>query len=985
MAKKDKENGGAGSGSMENAMKVAAQEAGARDIKEIQEELQSWSFEVPKEVIHNVDNLEKVEEYEKKITEYIKEELKKKEKSIEEINEIEVWKLAREWFLEKGLREDPVAEQLELLIGEERHDQRKEKVEQILKNYIEKNLTKENERRRESQKIYPSPDKRNQLVEEIFSSQIKTSKVLKDLLKKDGEKILLSNEDKNVIAGAVRSYLRERKIPEKNFSNKKEKPASKEKKVLKEEVEKAVLESKETKQKDSEELKRLLKSLETKKREALENIKNIPLDKVGKTSETDIFINFMIDYSRLSDNQEEFIKKFDSAKEELKEALKKRKEEFSEQEEEKKEEPFSGEKPEGKDAEPEKPDSEKAEEKAETDEEIERLKQELESARKRYAKADYMSSSTLIKIKNKLPGLKTKPEEILEVGKAFEEYKENFNRFLEKQLGKIRNIGKSEEEVGEEMNAFLVMERAELSEAGTRAKWEALKIDFVKGGLEFFNKKVLGGYENWKNFWRKKGKVKGLAGMTVASFVGGVATGGVSGMVLKVLSGALAAKTYYNKQKSEYNLGLEEKTREDMKEKLESSEGLENALKAYVNETKGRFKTDKKAERVMKRDAALAGVATTGFNILLGEVVKETGLGEWTGKQWQDFWEWLKGDASISGENVEAVAGLESESKISESSGARAQTIPPTEAGLEPKVEVSSVSIEKGSSFEGAIINKLVEDGMDKAEAGKVAHRMALEFAEENNLEKGAYSLVHPGDEIDLEKNPDGSYKVSQFRAESGINPGWLEEGQTSIGEGASQASAETMEAGAQMAETQNWINSYENEFNEMANLSERISELERSTNLIETQAELEEKLAKIDETIEKASTDEWNLDKDGTELDRLTAQKMRIESTLDRLREIDTLKEKYNLTRINLLSNISRYLFSDAQEVSSFKDLSNINAKDYLAENPNSKMSKFFKGLQGILRNSDVNPESIKPKANESISVWLAKTILPQISKSRL
>lgn len=898
MAKKDKENGGAGSGSMENAMKVAAQEAGARDIKEIQEELQSWSFEVPKEVIHNVDNLEKVEEYEKKITEYIKEELKKKEKSIEEINEIEVWKLAREWFLEKGLREDPVAEQLELLIGEERHDQRKEKVEQILKNYIEKNLTKENERRRGSQKIYSSPDEKNQLVEEFFSSQIETSKVLKDILGRDGEKVSLSNEDKNVIAGAVREYLRGRKISEKNASNKEEKP-----------------------KKNLEERKPKVAS-DGKMREEVSS-------PAGEESEKELT-------SEKEPGQEEA-------------------------------------------------NLEEAGKESEFDEEIERLKQELEGARKRYAKADYMSSSTLIKIKNKLPGLKTKPEEILEVGKALEEYKENFNKFLEKQLGKIRNIGKSEEEVGEEMNAFLVMERAELSEAGTRAKWEALKIDFVKGGLEFFNKKVLGGYENWKNFWKKKGKVKGLVGMTGASFVGGVATGGISGMVLKVLSGVLAAKTYYNKQKSEYNLDLEEKTREDIKEKLESSEGLENALKAYVNETEGRFKTDKKAERVMKRDAALAGVATTGFNIFVGEVVKETGLGEWTGKQWQDFWEWLKGDASISEENVEAVAGLESESKVSESSGARAQTIPPTEAGLEPKVEVSSVSIEKGSSFEGAIINKLVEDGMDKAEAGKVAHRMALQFAEENNLEKGAYSLVHPGDEIDLEKNPDGSYKVSQFRAESGINPGWLEEGKTSIGEGASQASAETMEAGAQMAETQNWINSYENEFGEMANLSERISELERSTNLIETQAELEEKLAKIDETIEKASTDEWNLDKDGTELDRLTAQKMRIESTLDRLREIDTLKEKYNLTRINLLSNISRYLFSDAQEVSSFKDLSNINAKDYLTESPNSKMSKFFKGLQGILKNSDVNPESIKPKANESISVWLAKTILPQISKSRL
>jgi hypothetical protein len=56
----------------------------------------------------------------------------------------------------------------------------------------------------------------------------------------------------------------------------------------------------------------------------------------------------------------------------------------------------------------------------------------------------------------------------------------------------------------------------------------------------------------------------------------------------------------------------------------------------------------------------------------------------------------------------------------------------------------------KGGSLEGTVRKHLEVQGVDKKEAGKMAHRMALQFAKEHNLEKGPFSLIHENAQINL-------------------------------------------------------------------------------------------------------------------------------------------------------------------------------------------------------------------------------------------
>src|SRR3989344_4247806 len=93
-----------------------------------------------------------------------------------------------------------------------------------------------------------------------------------------------------------------------------------------------------------------------------------------------------------------------------------------------------------------------------------------------------------------------------------------------------------------------------------------------------------------------------------------------------------------------------------------------------------------------------------------------------------------------------------------------------------PQGEIPPIDLEvpKSSSLEGTIIKYLENQGMNHAEAGNKAHLIALEYAKNMGLEKGPYSLIHPGAHIEMEMGTDGQYHIDNISGDEKL--GWLAE-----------------------------------------------------------------------------------------------------------------------------------------------------------------------------------------------------------------
>lgn len=92
-------------------------------------------------------------------------------------------------------------------------------------------------------------------------------------------------------------------------------------------------------------------------------------------------------------------------------------------------------------------------------------------------------------------------------------------------------------------------------------------------------------------------------------------------------------------------------------------------------------------------------------------------------------------------------------------------------------VEGEALTIERGSSIVDTIQQFLERQGVSPDQATDNAWAMADEFARERGFAQGAYSLVFPGDEIQIIPYPDrpGEYKMVNFLSkERSPQPGWL-------------------------------------------------------------------------------------------------------------------------------------------------------------------------------------------------------------------
>jgi len=110
------------------------------------------------------------------------------------------------------------------------------------------------------------------------------------------------------------------------------------------------------------------------------------------------------------------------------------------------------------------------------------------------------------------------------------------------------------------------------------------------------------------------------------------------------------------------------------------------------------------------------------------------------------------------GSHAPSAATLESPGQDGGAAGAGLHSEAPVDAALENPI---NLEVQEGSSLEGTLIKHLESTGMDTEEAGRQAHLMALEYAEQEGEGSSYGSLIHPGANIEI--SPDGDRIVSIY------------------------------------------------------------------------------------------------------------------------------------------------------------------------------------------------------------------------------
>lgn len=78
-----------------------------------------------------------------------------------------------------------------------------------------------------------------------------------------------------------------------------------------------------------------------------------------------------------------------------------------------------------------------------------------------------------------------------------------------------------------------------------------------------------------------------------------------------------------------------------------------------------------------------------------------------------------------------------------------------TESATQASLESAPLVVHAGKSIEGTIVEHLTGTGMDKEEAGKVAHRIALMYAREHHIPFKDLNIVQPDTKFSIIPNPD--------------------------------------------------------------------------------------------------------------------------------------------------------------------------------------------------------------------------------------
>ena len=419
------------------------------------------------------------------------------------------------------------------------------------------------------------------------------------------------------------------------------------------------------------------------------------------------------------------------------------------------------------------------------DNKLEELDDRLMAARDKYVKLD-LERDKKISVFRKVFRL----NKDVDLGKFNDQYEEAKKEYKES-LGKYKDYIK--ETTGDEAGADIMSDWLQ--------RTEYLNLENVRVGKKIENKKwpekIKNSYEGIVNSYRRLPRKKklligiGMMGIGFAtSAVGGVvATGGVLAIgAMRIFSVSASSIGFKQMFEARAEKGREKRARSKAESNVETSrlnngkidfESLNNILNKRIQNVDKEIEKRKLAARWRTIGAITSGVALSIAGHYIGREIMDHFRGEEAVS--------AAGEETATGSSPESMAGPSSEQSFLETESAPEQIeIVPQPVDVTAPVELT---VEKGSSLEGTLIKYLNNhpEMIDKYsdlhggvnfDSGQIAHRMALEFAENNADEfpGGPPSLIHPGAEINI--NPEnisitevGDSEGLGYLSESGASP----------------------------------------------------------------------------------------------------------------------------------------------------------------------------------------------------------------------
>lgn len=397
-------------------------------------------------------------------------------------------------------------------------------------------------------------------------------------------------------------------------------------------------------------------------------------------------------------------------------------------------------------------------------EKIEQLKKELEEARKKYAGGDYKINTTFNRLKEAFGlHIKTKPEDISELNEASNAYKSKASELMRELIDEIKNKNLDPEtmkkELGNLVKYFNYDEKMNLYAARTSARSEANKdnkaFEILKKGEQFIN---------WyrKVDWKKKMAFSfGLGIITGGSLLlGQRALGSVAAGV-----GAVAGMEAYQRRK-------EQKKSEAQKEELlknfensqEKMDEIMQKLQAEIDDYEKSLDNEQRKALGRKFIGLGAALGTFAVGTLASGAIKD--LGGQAFENIKNFFGIGETISNVDQPDLPQKGSIDSENYLTSNDAPTGpKNIPNAESlsdsGNVIENDVKSgvfaekvLEVKKGSSLEGTLIKHLEGTGLNHEEAGKMAHKMAIEYADNNNLKDGPYSVIHEGAKLKI--SPEG-------------------------------------------------------------------------------------------------------------------------------------------------------------------------------------------------------------------------------------
>lgn len=450
---------------------------------------------------------------------------------------------------------------------------------------------------------------------------------------------------------------------------------------------------------------------------------------------------------------------------------------------------------------------------------IKKLQKELEQARKDYLEMDYKKRGMWQKVGrffgDKIFGRKGREEVSMKAGEKtgdmiVDDQDVVYMRALyENKLVDLRNAmledakakGMKAEDLAEMGKFFEVESRVNLADEHDKVRVEnsgrfagPLRENLVKMN-EWYRKQPL-------KYKLAVGAAFGLGG-AAASF-GLIAGSAATALTMAAISRRAVMGAITGTGASIFAEGMAKKGREKRAEKGSekfareaenlSEEEIKNKLNELIFSADDKLQSYKNWDKIrLAAGGAIAGIIGSGA---MGEIFKflhKTEAGKATSEAVHKMAGILKSSISetapgpgvpngaVGGGNATVESGGKAESAVFgnnetiENAGTLAPdnnaTIEKNEAkisgktipGSKPEVPKNiNLEIKKGGSFEGAIIKQLESGGTNKKEAGKMAHRMYLEYIKSHPDPTGKeYNLVHPGAKLEL--SPDGK-RIVDFK-----------------------------------------------------------------------------------------------------------------------------------------------------------------------------------------------------------------------------